>query len=217
MPRNPVLVVGASRGIGAEFVRRYRAVGAAVHATVRDPARPGELAGLDGVFLHALDVRDDRAISALATELAGACLDTVVHNAGVYHGSTPEEMMHVNAVAPIRTVEALLDAGAIAAGGLIAIMTSQAGARRGGSPRLGAYGSSKAALNDAFRERTEAWGKHGVIAIVVHPGWVRTDMGGPSASLSVEESVSGMLALFDDLTPAGHGRFWTWDGREHPW
>jgi hypothetical protein len=62
-----------------------------------------------------------------------------------------------------------------------------------------------------------AWGREGLIAIVLHPGWVRTDMGGAWAPLSVEDSVSGMRQLIARLTPAEHGRFWTWDGREHPW
>jgi NAD(P)-dependent dehydrogenase (short-subunit alcohol dehydrogenase family) len=62
-----------------------------------------------------------------------------------------------------------------------------------------------------------AWGRAGLIAIVLHPGWVRTDMGGAWAPLSVEDSVTDMRQLIARLTPAQHGRFWTWDGREHPW
>ena len=75
----------------------------------------------------------------------------------------------------------------------------------------------KAALNDEFRRRAAEWGRQGVLAVVIHPGWVRTDMGGASADLSVAESTSGVRALLAELTIDQHGRFWTWDGREHPW
>jgi len=216
MSTQPVLVIGASRGIGAELVRQYLRDGREVHATVRDLASPGELAGLSGAKLHRLDVRDVAHTEALATGLAGADLGVVIHNAGVNRTSRTE-MMEINAEAPIRVIESLLDAEAIAPGGVVAIMTSQMGSRgdRGGS--LGTYGESKAVLNDEFRRREAAWAARGVIAVVVHPGWVRTDMGGSSAPLSVEESVEGVRRLIGGLTRDQHGRFWTWDAHEHPW
>ncbi|MGI9649429.1 MAG: SDR family NAD(P)-dependent oxidoreductase [Acidimicrobiia bacterium] len=216
MAAQSVLVVGASRGIGAELVRQYLVAGAPVHATVRDLSDPGELSGMSEVSLHRLDVRDVDETNALAAELSGAGLAVVIHNAGVNRASRAE-MMEVNAVAPIRVVESLLHAEAIDSGGAVAIMTSQMGSRgeRGGS--LGTYGDSKAALNDEFRARAEAWAARGVIAVVVHPGWVQTDMGGPSAPLAVEESVEGVRRLIAGLTPDHHGRFWTWDAREHAW
>jgi NAD(P)-dependent dehydrogenase (short-subunit alcohol dehydrogenase family) len=210
-----VLIIGASRGIGAELVRQYLAAGDSVHATVRDPSNPGELAGLAGeLTLHRLDVRNRDDLS----ELAGAvsALDIVIHNAGIKHG-TREGIMEVNAEAPITVVEALLDGGALRQDGVIAIMTSQMGARKGKKGSLGDYGDSKEVLNNEFRARADAWRDRGALAIVVHPGWVRTDMGGSSAPLSVEESAYGVRDLIANLTPDQHGRFWTWDAREHPW
>ena len=213
-----VLVVGASRGIGAGLVRYYLKRGAVVHATVRDLAQPGELSGIDGrLELHELDVRDETQTATLAGALEGAALDAIIHNAGIYRGFPRREIMEVNAVAPIRLVEALLGANALRMDGVVAIMTSQLGARRGRTGSLGDYGDSKAALNDEFRRRANDWRTQGAIAIVVHPGWVRTDMGGSNASISVEESVAGIGRLIAGLTPAAHGRFWTWQGREHPW
>lgn len=213
-----VLIVGASRGIGAGLARQYLADGHTVHATVRDPADPKDLAGLGGdLVIHRLDVRDVERTAELARELAGSEFESVVHNAGIPSGAPLEEIMDINAAAPIRVVEKLLDAGAVRPGGVVAIMTSQMGARRGSTDRLGDYGESKAALNDEFRRRADDWARRGVKAIVVHPGWVRTDMGGASASISVEESVTGVCRLIAELTPDQHGRFWTWDGREHPW
>lgn len=96
-------------------------------------------------------------------------------------------------------------------------VTSQLEARRGRTGSLGLYGNSKAVLNDAFRAHAPAWGRGGLIAIVMHPGWVRTDMGGVRAPVSVEDRVCGMRQVIARLPPADHGLFWTWEGREHPW
>ena len=218
MTHPAVLVIGASRGIGAGLVRHYLDQGASVHATVRDMARPGELVGLSGdLTLHELDVRNVAQTDALAAALQEAALDVLVHNAGIYRGFPRRQVMEVNAVAPIRVVEALLGAGALKVDGAVAIMTSQLGSRRGRTGSLGDYGDSKAALNDEFRRRADAWRAQGAIAVVVHPGWVRTDMGGSNASISVEQSVAGIARLIEGLTAAEHGRFWSWDGRELPW
>jgi NAD(P)-dependent dehydrogenase (short-subunit alcohol dehydrogenase family) len=217
-PAGSVLVVGASRGIGAELVRQYLADGFRVHATVRDIAAPGELAGLDGqLVLHTLDVRDPDQTGLVAAELAGSALGIVIHNAGIGRPFPREQIMEVNAVAPIRMIESLLGAGAVADGGVIAIITSQMGSRRGRTGSLGDYGDSKARLNDEFRRRAPHWRRQGVLGVVVHPGWVRTDMGGPGASLGVEESVTGVRRLIAGLTEEQHGRFWNWDGFERPW
>lgn len=211
-------MVGASRGIGAELVRQYLAEGRRVHATVRDIAAPGDLTAIGGnLILHQLDVRDRTRAAELAIELSAARLAVAIHNAGINRGHSAAELQEVNAAAPIYLVKELLNAGAVAAGGVVAIMTSQMGARQGSTGSLGDYGESKAALNDEFRGRADDWGQRGVIAVVVHPGWVRTGMGGDSAPLGVGESVTGIRTLVAGLTQADHGRFWTWDGREHPW
>ena len=214
-----VMVIGASRGIGLELARQYAADGWRVHATTRTPDRPGALGRLTGdVVLHGLDVRRADQTAALAAAVAAEGIDLLIHNAGVMdRGLSFDDMMAINAEAPIRVTEALLDAVRRGRRRKIVLMTSQLGARYGSNRRLGTYGESKAALNDRFRELAPDWGAKGLIAIVMHPGWVRTDMGGRSATLSVEESVTGMRRVIAGLTPAEHGRFWTWDGREHEW
>ena len=214
-----VMVIGASRGIGLELARQYAADGWRVHATTRAPDRPGALGRLAGdVVLHELDVRRADQTAALATDVASEGIDLLIHNAGVMdRGLSVDEVMAINAEAPIRVTEALLDAVRRGREKKIVLMTSQLGARYGSNRRLGTYGESKAALNDRFRQLAPAWGAEGLIAIVMHPGWVRTDMGGRSATLSVEESVSGVRRVVAGLTAAEHGRFWTWDGREHAW
>lgn len=214
-----VLVVGASRGIGLELARQYAHIGWDVHATTRDHAAPGELGDLlSSERLYELDVRNAEHIRNLAGAFADFSLDVLIHNAGVHdrHHSR-DEVMEINARAPFEVVQPLLPALGRARTPKLILMTSQLGARYGRTGSLGAYGDSKAALNDRFRELETGWSKDGITAIVLHPGWVKTDMGGSSAPLSVEESVRGIVSLIADLGPSHHGGFWTWDGHVHPW
>jgi NAD(P)-dependent dehydrogenase (short-subunit alcohol dehydrogenase family) len=213
------MIIGASRGIGLELARQYANDGWRVHATTRAPAQPGPLGALAGdIILHALEVRDAVQIAALAAAVEDEGIDVLIHNAGVSGWGMPRaEVMAINADAPIKVAQALLPAVIRSVEKKIVLMTSQLGARYGGKRSLGLYGDSKAALNDALRALAPAWVRQGVIAIVMHPGWVRTDMGGASAPLSVTESVAGMRQVIARLTAAEHGRFWTWNGREHSW
>lgn len=213
-----VLIVGASRGIGLELTRQYAEADWAVHATTRSPEDHGALAQIEGaVQIHPLDVRNRDQIAALVDLLPERGLRVVVHNAGVGRDHTRSEMMEVNARAPIAVVQALLDGNRLADLARVVLVTSQMGARRGRTDSLGDYGDSKAALNDEFRLRAPAWKLAGVVGIVMHPGWVRTDMGGRGAMLSVEGSVAGIRRVIAGLSSADHGRFYSWDGSEHPW
>ena len=209
MPR--VLIIGASRGIGLGLVDVHLAAGWDVEATTRDGSAPRHH---DRLSTHRLDVRDDSELQMLASTVEP--VDRIVHNAGI-KGARRDELMEVNAEAPIRVVERLLEAGRLGPRGTVAIMTSQVGARRGRSGSLGDYGDSKAALNDEFRRRAPRWAEMGAVAVVVHPGWVRTEMGGSGAPLGISESAEGIRGVLDALTPADHGTFLTWDGRHHPW
>lgn len=213
------MIIGASRGIGLELARQYVADGWRVHATTRTLRKPGPLRALgENLVLHGLDVCNEGQIAALAEALSNEGLDVLIHNAGVMGtGMSREDVMRVNAQAPIQVAKAMLNAVTRGEQKKLVLMTSQMGARRGRTGTLGTYGDSKAALNDKFRELAPGWHRQGVTAIVMHPGWVRTDMGGAGAPLSVEESVSGIRKVIAQLTRAHHGHFMTWDGREHPW
>ena len=212
-------IIGASRGIGLGLVRQYAGDGWRVHATTRTPGRPGTLGEIRGdVLIHELDVTDRAQRQALGDALAGEALDVLIHNAGVYGtGMTVAEVHRINAEAPIEVAEALMDAVLRSEQKKVALITSQMGARHGSGRSLGTYGESKAALNDRFRAVEREWRAAGCLAVVIHPGWVRTDMGGSSASISVEASARGIRRVMADLDESRHGRFWTWDGREHPW
>ena len=212
-------IIGASRGIGLGLVREYAAAGWRVHATTRTPDRPGALGAVRGdVHIHPLEVADRAQQQALAAALADDAIDVLIHNAGVYGTlMRAAKVNRINAEAPIEVAEALMDAVLRSEQKKIALITSQMGARRGSRRSLGKYGESKAVLNDRFRAVERGWRTAGCLAVVIHPGWVRTDMGGTSASISVEESARGIRRVMEGLDESGHGRFWTWDGREHPW
>lgn len=205
-----VLIVGASRGIGLGLVDVHLESDWEVHATTRDgsAARPD-------VHPHLLDVRVDEHMNRLLERLEEP-VDRIIHNAGILRASRAD-LIEVNAEAPIRIVETLLEEGRLTPNGEVGIMTSQLGARRGRSGSLGDYGDSKAALNDEFRNRNARWRELGAIAVVIHPGWVQTDMGGTGAAITVRESAEGIKNVLDRLSEDDHGKFLTWDGRVHPW
>ena len=212
-------IIGASRGIGLGLARQYAADGWRVHATTRTLKHPGALGEIRGdVHIHQLEVTNRAQRQAVGAALAGQAIDVLIHNAGVYGtGMRAATVNRINAEAPIEVVESLMGLVLQSDQKKIALISSQVGARRGSRRSLGKYGDSKAALNDRFRAVEQDWRAAGCLAVVIHPGWVRTDMGGSAASLSIEESAHGIRRVMADLDESHHGRFWTWDGREHPW
>ncbi|WP_018748071.1 SDR family oxidoreductase [Chitiniphilus shinanonensis] len=220
-----LLLTGANRGLGLEFVRQYLAAGWRVIAVARHHA--DELATPDTPALRrvALDVTDWQAVAGLADALADERIDLLLNNAGRYGGDDqalgkldPEEWLRVlavNTVAPLMLVQALRPR--LAPGAVIASISSRMGSiadnDSGGAYH---YRSAKAALNAAHRSLAlDLRGRH--VCVVLHPGWVRTDMGGGNAPLSPAESVRGMRAVLERLTPADSGGFFNYDGTPLPW
>lgn len=219
-----VLVVGASRGIGLEFVRQYRAAGAQVTATARDEAALARLREL-GAAAFALDVADPVSVSQLAWRLDGAALDVVVLVAGVYGPRTQgleapsvadfDAVMRSNVLGAMQVVPQLLDA--LAPRARIAAISSRMGsigARSGPSGWL--YRASKAALNSVMADVSAVLAGRALCA-VFHPGWVQTDMGGAQATLTPQQSVSDLRERIAELTSAEHGGFFDHDGSRIEW
>jgi NAD(P)-dependent dehydrogenase (short-subunit alcohol dehydrogenase family) len=217
-----VLVTGAGRGIGLEFARQYAAEGWRVIATVR-----GDSPELDalGVEVQRLDMRDFAAVEAFPERLGGVPLDLFIANAGVteapridsaHRAEEWQEVHAVNAVAPTLLATALLPNVAAAAGSMIAI-TSQMGSIADSSGGYIAYRASKAALNMAWRALALDWRGRPVTLAMLHPGWVKTDMGGPNATLTLPGSVAAMRRLIAGLTPADSGAFLNYRGETLPW
>ncbi len=224
-----ILITGANRGLGLEFSRQYAADGWRVFATCRQPERAKELARLgDTVTVHRLDVDDRRQIEALAAELRGKAVDVLLNNAGVY-GPKPQDLddseadtwsrvLRVNTIAPLVIARAFLDHVARSQRRLIVSITSLLGSiAENTSGGIYMYRSSKAALNAAMKSLACDLRNHGVTVVVLHPGWVRTDMGGREAPLKPKDSIAGMRRVIERLGPSDTGRFYDHTGAELPW
>jgi NAD(P)-dependent dehydrogenase (short-subunit alcohol dehydrogenase family) len=227
-----VLVTGGNRGIGLEFARAYAASGWRVIACVRRPAKAAALNKLatasDLVEIEALDVTDHKAIDALAKRRRGQAIDLLINNAGVY-GPDAQDIRRidfagwaaafaVNAMAPIKMARAFLDHVARSERKTIANITSQMGSI-GDNSSGGAYAyrASKAALNMAAKSLSVDCRSKNIVVVVLHPGWVRTDMGGSGAPLTPKASVAGLRQVIDGLTLADSGKFFDYRGAELPW
>jgi NAD(P)-dependent dehydrogenase (short-subunit alcohol dehydrogenase family) len=220
-----VLVVGASRGIGLEFVRQYRADGARVLATHRAAADAARLRALGAEPLP-LDVLDAGAIAGLGRRLAGERLDVAIFNAGVFGPRTPgvvapeaeafDMVMHTNVLAAMRLIPLL--APALAGGGRLAVLSSRMGSislMQSSSGWL--YRASKAALNAALKAASIELGAQGIVCVALHPGWVRTDMGGAGADIDAADSVAGMRRVIAAADAASNGGFFDYGGERLAW
>jgi NAD(P)-dependent dehydrogenase (short-subunit alcohol dehydrogenase family) len=219
-----VLVTGAGRGIGSEFVRQYAAAGWDVIATVRDAAQGVELQAL-GARVEAIDMRDLAAVEAFPERLGGMPLALFIANAGMTAAPRIEssldaqawsEVHAVNAIAPTLLAARLLPSVVAARGKMIAISSRMGSIADSSGGYLG-YRASKAALNAAWRTLALDWRGQPVTLAMLHPGWVKTDMGGPNAPLPPQKSVAAMRSLIERLTPADSGAFLDYQGDLIPW
>ena len=210
-----ILVTGANRGIGAALLDGYASLGIPAMGTSRD--------GTVGLML---DVTDPDSISELGRHYAERGLDLLVCNAAVFldRGRSLEELsaedwartMAVNVTGVAETVRVLLPALRRSSGSKIAIISSQMASQeraRGGSY---VYRASKAAVLNFGRNLAQDLRGEGIAVGTYHPGWVRTEMGGPDAELSGSEAAEGLIARFEALDMSLTGCFETWDGRDHP-
>lgn len=218
-----ILVIGASRGIGLEFVRQYTEAGERVIATARDAAGLAHLRELGATALK-LDVADPASISGLAWQLDGGAIDMALYVAGVYSTSgadTPptqqefDRVLHTNVLGAMQAIPQVAPLLAVSRhGGKFAFITSGMGQIGAVESSFGwTYRVSKAALNMAVVAAQHDYPD--VIMVALCPGWVRTDMGGAGAPLSVQESVADMRHTLAGLTPEHQGAFLHHDGRRY--
>jgi NAD(P)-dependent dehydrogenase (short-subunit alcohol dehydrogenase family) len=226
-------ITEANRGLGFEFARQYLTGGWQVYAACRDPDSATELhrladAGGDKLQIVALDVTHPANVKSAAAELDAGAIDLLLNNAGVGGalGQTVgnidykawAKVLEVNTMGPLRVSEAFVEHVARSERKLIVTLTSGMGSiADNASGGAFAYRSSKAAVNMVMRSLAIDLAPRGITCVVVNPGWVQTDMGGPHATLTPAESVSRLRRLIDSLGPAQSGKFFNHDGREYAW
>ena len=221
-----ILITGAGRGLGLELATQFAAGGWAVIGTVRDLAKGAALP--KGAQTHLCDVTDRKSLARLAADLKGRPIDVLFCNAGIRGervqgvGNVDYDswaaVLRTNVLAPMACVEALVENVAASARRQIVMMSSRLGSMSenttGGDV---VYRSSKAALNAVTKCLSIDLAPRGIAVVAVHPGWVRTDMGGAGAPLTAQVSVAGLKTVVEGLTPASAGRFINYDGTEFGW
>lgn len=231
------LITGANRGIGFEFARQYGMAGWRVYAGCRNPAGADQLRQLSGrsaVEIIALDVADHDSINAAAKRLEGEPLDLLLNNAGLFGpkagaDNDPRqqfghidydiwlELVRVNAMGPVRLVEALLASLELGSEKKVATISSAIGSISDTETGLYSYRTSKAAVNMAMATLANDLRPRGIAVGVFCPGWVRTEMGGPDASVEPEASVEGLRARIEELNLETSGTFRRYNGDALPW
>jgi NAD(P)-dependent dehydrogenase (short-subunit alcohol dehydrogenase family) len=222
-----VLITGAGRGLGREFTKLYAAQGWKVLACARQPDAVKDIEG--DVHGHALEVTDHTAVKALAGKLAHEAIDVLICNAGIggrgvsgqdfgtFDAALWRQIFEINTLAPLMMAEAFADhVGRSRQKKLIAI-TSILGSLANNNGGRYAYRASKAALNMEWNCLAKDLAPKGVICVALHPGWVQTDMGGPTAPLTIDQSVPAMIGTIAGLKPSDNGRYVQYDGQELPW
>ena len=221
-----VLIIGASRGLGLEFVRQYRRDGWLTVGTCRSPEQDALLTAVGATALR-LDVADENGFSNLAKALEGRSIDVCIYNAGVSgprsasvvapDASEFDAVMHANVLGALRAIPVVAPALA-RAHGTFAFVSSRMGSigLMSGSGSV-TYRASKAALNAIVKAAALEWGPQGVTCLTFHPGWVKTDMGGANADIEPAVSIAGMRKVIAGATPKSNGRFFDYTGEELAW
>ncbi len=233
MSSSTYFITGCNRGLGLEFVQQLLARGQRVIATCRDIATATDLTALTlkhsgQLSLVEMDVSDEASMREAVALLNDEAIDVFINNAGVYgprdanfgnvDGPAMAEVLYTNAVAPVLLTQLLIDNVRKGSGKKLVYVSSKMGSiadnGRGGSY---IYRSSKTALNSIVKSLALDFAPEGIAAATLHPGWVRTDMGGPNGLIDAPESVSGMLNVIDGLSVANTGQFFNYDGATIAW
>ncbi len=227
---NTLLITGTNRGIGLEYVRQYAAEGWRVIACCRSPHNANLLQQLaeehTNIEVYALDVADFDQIELLGRKLIDQPIHLIINNAGIYPESAFRsinyvqwtEAFKVNTMSTLKLAEVFIPHLVKAGNAKLVAMTSKMGSiednTSGGEY---AYRSSKTALNMVMKSLAIDLNKYGLSVAVLHPGWVKTDMGGPNGLIDAETSVQGLRKVIASLSLNNSGKFYAYDGKEIAW
>ena len=227
-----VVITGANRGLGLGFVKNYLGKNVDVVSTTRDLKSSKELLALKEKFpnnleILELDLLKESAGDTLANFLEEKPIDILINNAGV--GSTNQhfeavspkpwlEVLKVNLIAPLMITQSIINNVKKGSDKKIYFLSSQLGSiGDNASGGMYIYRSSKTGLNQVVKSLSVDLKPQGITVISLHPGWVKTDMGGPNAPVSIDESIEGMMQVINATDIRDTGRFLNYDGKELPW
>ena len=227
-----VLITGANRGIGRSLARAYADGGDRVFAFCRSPENAeslNDLAASSGgkVTVHRMDVGNGASIAVAVQAVGDAPIDILINNAGVFGGQAQSlqsidfdawmDALRIMTIGPFRIVQAFLPNLKAAAGAKVMTVTSQLAASTWPFGASYAYSSAKAGANKVMQTLALDLKSDDIVVSMIHPGWVKTDMGGPGADITATESAAGIHRVIAGLGMADTGKFFKWNGEIHPW
>ena len=222
-----ILIIGANRGLGLEFAKQYSNKNHNVFATTRNNSASQELNEIKNSNIFELDLNSDESLNKFVNEISPQKIDILIHNAGIFRDEQLEQdldinawmnEMRINAVIPIILARKLKANIQMAKDKKIVFISSQMGSIDDNySGRFYFYRSSKSALNSAAKSLSIDWKEDGISILIIHPGWVKTDMGGNNANLEISDSISQMIKVIDDMTLSNSGSFVNYAGKKLEW
>ena len=228
-----IMIVGATRGIGLELTKQYANEGNQVIACARDTANASLLnevaSGSENIKIEQLDIADAGSIESASSRIGEEAIDSVIIVAG-WVGGMPDNQtidnididewhntLNINTIGPLLVAKAFKANLAASGKGNLMILSSQLAASTWPMGGMYIYSTTKAAVSKVGQILALDWAEDPIIVSIMHPGWVQTDMGGPTAEITAEESASGIRNVISGLTKEDSGNFYKWNGDIHPW
>ena len=222
-----ILIIGANRGLGLEFAKQYSFENHNVLATTRNKTESKELYKINNIKVFELDLNSDESLDSFVQDISCQKIDILIHNAGIFSDEQLDDdlnidawmnEMKINAVIPIILARKLKENIQMSSDKKIIFISSQMGSIDDNySGRFYFYRSSKSALNSAAKSLAIDWKEDGISILMLHPGWVKTDMGGNNAKLEIPDSISQMIKVINDLNLNNSGSFVNYAGEKLEW
>ena len=222
-----ILIIGANRGLGLEFAKQYSNENHNVFATTRNKSESKALNAISKIKVFELDLNSDESLDNFVQQISSQKIDILIHNAGIFRDEQLDEdldidswmnELRINAVIPIILARKLKSNLQMGLSKKIVFISSQMGSIDDNySGRFYFYRSSKSALNSAAKSLSIDWKEDGISILILHPGWVKTDMGGDNAKLEIPDSISQMIKVINDLNLTNSGSFVNYAGEKLEW
>ena len=222
-----ILIIGANRGLGLEFAKQYSELGHHIFATTRVKSKSDQLVAIANTTVLELDLNKDKSIDSFIDEMSSIKIDILIHNSGIFRDEQLSEdleidawmnEMRINAITPIIVARKLKQNVLEGKDKKIIFISSQMGSIDDNySGRFYFYRSSKSALNSAAKSLAIDWKDKNISVLMLHPGWVKTDMGGKSAKLEIPDSIQRMIQVISDLNLETSGSFVNYEGNKLEW